>query len=86
MDVRRRVRASINTGGLPAAGRGPLLGADDRGRARGARRLRRRRFCFKSNVARALVNNVRRRKGLASDERVLRAKAEAQKSNQRIRA
>ena len=39
-----------------------------------------------SNVARALVNNVRRRKGLASDERVLRAKAEAQKSNQRIRA
>jgi hypothetical protein len=29
---------------------------------------------------------VRRRKGLASDERVLRAKAEAQKSNQRIRA
>ena len=39
-----------------------------------------------SNVARALVNAVRRRKGLASDERVLRAKAEAQKSNQRIRA
>ena len=39
-----------------------------------------------SNIARALVNAVRRRKGLASDERVLRAKAEAQKSNQRIRA
>jgi small GTP-binding protein len=38
-----------------------------------------------ANVARALVNSVRRRKGLASDARVLRAKAEAQKSSARIK-
>ena len=44
VDVRRRVRAPANPGGLPAAGRGPLLGAFYTRRARGARRLRRRRL------------------------------------------
>lgn len=39
-----------------------------------------------SNPARALVNAVRRRKGLALDERVLAKNAEAQKGNARIKA